>query len=94
MNWVLLGFDDIGRLVRTQGWWTFARAQKLAQDQILHFRYNGENTFFVKVFGYLGGRVECCSEGSGEDGNSSDDEEEDGEDSFSVKEEARDSFPW
>ena len=78
-----MGFDDSGRLVLTQGWRTFARAQKLTQDQILHFRFNGEDTLFVTVFGYLGGRVECCLEGSSEEdgseegGSSSSEEEED-----------------
>ena len=66
-NWVHLEFDESGRLVLTQGWRTFARAQRLAQNQILHFRFNGEDTLFVTVFRYLGGRVECCLEGSSEE---------------------------
>ena len=88
-----MGFDDSGLLVLTQGWKTFARAQKLALDQILHFRFNGEDTLFVTVFGYLGGRAECCSKSgsSSEDDSSSDEEEEDEENPPSVTEEPRDS---
>ena len=88
-----MGFDDSGRLVLTQGWKTFARAQKLAQQQVLHFRFNGEDTLFVTVFGYLGRRTECCSESgsSSEDDSSSDEEEEDEESPPSVKEEPHDS---
>ena len=88
-----MGFDDSGRLVLAQGWKTFARAQKLAQQQVLHFRFNREDTLFVTVFEYLGGRAEYCPESgsSSEDGSSSDEEEEDEENPPSVKEEPRDS---
>ena len=88
-SWVHMGFDDSGRLVLTQGWKTFAHAQELAQQQVLHFRFNGEDTLFVTVFGYLGGRVECCSESgsSSDDDSSSSGEDEDEENSFSVNEE-------
>ena len=83
----------------TQGCRTFARAQRLAQNQILRFRFNGKDTLFVTVFRYLGGRVECCLEGSSEedggeeDGPSSSEEEEDEENLPRVKLELSDSFP-
>ena len=88
-----MGFDDSRRLVLTQGWRTFAHAQKLAQDQVLHFRFNGKDTLFVTVFRYLGRRVECCSESgsSSEEDSSSGEEEEDEENPPSVKEEPSDS---
>ena len=93
-SWVHIGFDDFGRLVLTQGLRTFAHAQKLSLDQILHFRFNGEDTLSVTVFGYLGGRMECCSESSSEEDSSSDDEEEEDEENPpNVKEEPHDSFP-
>ena len=79
----------------TQGWRTFAHTQKLAQDQVLHFRFNGEDTLFVTIFVYLGGRAECCAESgsSSKDDSSSGEEEEDEENPPSVKEEPHDSFP-
>ena len=94
-----LEFDESGRLVLTQGWRTFAHAQRLAQNQILRFRFNGEDTLFVTVVGYLGGCVECCLEGSSEedggeeDGSSSSEEEEDEENLPRAKLELSDSFP-
>ena len=54
----------------------------------------GEDTLFVTVFKYLGGRAECCSKSSSsEEENSSDDEEEEDEENPpSVKDELSDSF--
>ena len=40
-NWVHLEYEDARRLVLTQGWRTFACAQRLETDQILRFRYSG-----------------------------------------------------
>ena len=94
-NWVHMAFDNSRRLVLTQEWRTFAHAQKLSLDQILHFRFNGEDTLFVTVFEYLGGRMGCCSESSSsseEDSSSDDDEEEDAENPPNIKEEPDDSF--
>ena len=90
--WVHLGSGSDGRLMLTQGWKTFARSQRLEQEQILHFCFNGEDILFVKIFQYLGGRTECCaeSESNGEDDSSSSEEEED-EDSSSIKVEPVDS---
>ena len=92
-SWVHMGLDASGRLALMQGWKTFARSQRLEQEQILHFRFNGEDTLFVTVFEYLGGCVECCGESgsSGEEDSSSDEEEENEETSCNVKEEPRDS---
>ena len=87
------------RSVLTQGWRTFAHAQRLATDQVLLFRYNGVSTLFVTVFECPGGRVECCTEGGSEedgdeeDSSSSDEEEEDEKNLPRIKEEDRDSFP-
>ena len=76
----------------TQWWKTFACSQRLEREQILHFRFNGENTLFVKIFQYLCGCAECSaeSESSGEDDSSSSEEEED-EDSSGIKAEPVDS---
>ena len=88
-----VGFDDSGRLVLTQGWRTFERTQKLTLDLVLHFCFNGEDTLFVTVLQYLGGRVECCSESSSsEEDSSSDEEDEDEENLPRVKVELSDSF--
>ena len=57
-----------------QGWRTFARAQRLETDQILRFRYNGQRTLFVVVYGFLDGRVECCSEGCSKEVSSGEDD--------------------
>ena len=66
--------------------------QRLERRQILHFCFNGEDKLFVKIFGYLGGRVECCakSESSDEDDDSPS-EDEDEENSSGVKAEGVDS---
>ena len=92
-SWVHMGLDASGRLVLLQGWKTFARSQRLAQQQVLHFRFNGDDTLFVTIFGYLSGRTECCAESgsSSEDDSSSGKEEEDEENPPSVKEAPRDS---
>ena len=101
-NWVRLELGDDGLLGLSQGWRTFAHAQRLLTDQVLLFRYDRVSILFVTVFECPGGRVECCTEGDtmeddgGEDNSSSSssgEEEEDEENLPRVKEEDRDSFP-
>jgi hypothetical protein len=44
-------------MILAQGWKTFSHSQRLEQEQILDLRFNGEDTLFVKIFMYLGGRA-------------------------------------
>jgi hypothetical protein len=55
--WVHVGFGSSDRMILAQGWKTFSHSQRLEQEQILHLRFNGEDTLFVKIFMYLGGRA-------------------------------------
>ena len=61
------------------GWQTFARARGLGRWCTLHFKFDGDATLYVRVFGENGRRIGCCPEGddrgwepsSGDDGGSS-----------------------
>ena len=50
-----------------RGWQTFARARYLGRRCTLHFKYDGDTTLHVGVFGEDGHRVGCCPEDN--DGN-------------------------
>src|SRR4051812_49429397 len=41
----------------------FARARGLGQRCTLHFKFDGDGTLYVRVFGEDGRRVGCCPEG-------------------------------
>ena len=55
-----------------QGWLMFTRWRNIQQSQCLLFRYDGQETLWVKVFHPWGTRVSCCAEevasSSGESG--------------------------
>ncbi|KAE8798959.1 hypothetical protein D1007_25678 [Hordeum vulgare] len=62
-------FNSLGFLFLGHGWTSFALAQGLQEGHVLHFKFDGTATLFVKVFGRIGGRLECYMEG-GSSGNS------------------------
>ena len=43
-------------------WQTFARARGLSRRCTLHFKFDGDATLYVRVFGEDGRRVGCCPE--------------------------------
>ena len=63
-----LGFLGRGRGLRrgnialAGGWQTFARARCLGRRCTLHFKYDGDATLYVRVFGEDGRRTGCCPE--------------------------------
>ena len=54
-------------MVLTRGWQTFARTRGLGGRCILHIKYDGLATLYVKVFREDGRRVECCPEDGSDD---------------------------
>ena len=58
-----------------RGWQTFARARGLSLRCTLHFKFDGDATLYVRVFGEDGRRTGCCPEGDdrGWEPSSSDD---------------------
>ena len=46
----------------TRGWQTFAHARGLSRRCTLHFRFDGDATLYVRVFGEDGRRARCCPE--------------------------------
>ena len=68
-----------GSLFLARGWQTFAHARGLSRRCTLHFKFDGDATLYVRVFGEDGRRAGCCPEGddrgwgpgSGDDGEGS-----------------------
>ena len=78
-SWVSLEVSAAGSLFLARGWQTFARARGLSRRCTLHFKFDGDATLYVRVFGEDGRRAGCCPEGddrgwepsSGDDGEGS-----------------------
>ena len=78
-SWASLEVSLAGSLALTRGWQTFARARVLIRQRTLHFKFDGDATLYVRVFGEDGRRAGCCPEdddrgrepSSGDDGGSS-----------------------
>lgn len=51
-----------GNVALARGWQTFARARGLGRRCTLHFKYDGDATLYIRVFGEDGRRVGCCLE--------------------------------
>ena len=83
-SWALAERTAEGALLLGQGWKSFSRAHRLSRGQCLAFRFDGDATLSVKIFGVDGGRVECCAESSS-GSSSSYDEDDDEENSSSIK---------
>ena len=61
-SWVAVETSAAGNIALARGWQTFARARGLGWRCTLHFRYDGESTLYVRVFGEDGRRAGCCPE--------------------------------
>jgi hypothetical protein len=83
-SWAFTELTAAGAMLLGQGWKSFSRARRLSRGQCLVFRYDGDATLFVKIFGVDGGRMECCMESSS-GSSSSYDEDEDEENSSDIK---------
>ena len=76
-SWVSLEVSAAGSLALARGWQMFARACGLGRRCTLYFRFDGDATLFVRVFGEDGRRAGCCPEDDdrGWEPGSGDDEE-------------------
>ena len=88
-SWVAVEVSAAGNAVLARGWQTFARARGLGRRCTLHFKYDGDATLYVRVFGEDGRRAECCPED--DDRGRGPSPGEDGEDRARVVGDARDS---
>ena len=78
-SWASLEVSAAGSLALARGWQTFARARGLSRRCTLHFKFDGDATLYVRVFGEDGRRAGCCPEdddrgrepSSGDDGEDS-----------------------
>ena len=78
-SWASLEFSAAGSLALARGWQTFACAHGLRRRCTLHFKFDGDATLYVRVFGEDGRRAGCCPEdddrgrepSSGDDGEDS-----------------------
>src|SRR3954466_12911274 len=61
-SWAALEVSANGGLALTHGWQAFARARGLGRRCTLHFRFDGDATLYVRVFGEDGRRAGCCPE--------------------------------
>ena len=94
-SWAMAERSTDGAMLLDLGWKSFFRARHLSRGQCFVFRYDGDATFFVKIFSVDGGRVECCMESSSSSSSSYDedeDEDEDDEDDFDQESEEEDEF--
>ena len=66
-SWVSLEVSAAGSLALARGWQTFARARGLGRRCTLYFRFDGDATLYVRVFGEDGRRAGCCPEGDDRD---------------------------
>ena len=64
-----------GNAALAHGWQTFARMHGLGRRCALHFKYDGDATLFMRVFGEDGCHVECCPEENDGLGDGRDEEE-------------------
>ena len=51
-----------GNIALARGWQMFAHARGLGRRCTLHFKYAGDATLYMRVFGEDGRRVGCCPE--------------------------------
>ena len=58
-SWVAVEVFVAGNVALARGWQTFARARGLGRRRTLHFKYDGNATLYVRVFGEDGRRVGC-----------------------------------
>ena len=51
-----------GNIALAHGWQTFALARSLGRRCTLHFKYDGDATLYMRVFGEDGRHAGCCPE--------------------------------
>ena len=61
-SWVAVETSAAGNIALARGWQTFARARGLGRRCTLHFKYDGDATLYVRVFGEDGRPAGCCPE--------------------------------
>ena len=61
-SWVVVEVSAAGYIALVCGWQTFACARGLGRRCTLHFKYDGDATLYVRVFGEDGHRAGCCPE--------------------------------
>ena len=61
-SWVADEVSAAGNIALARGWQMFARARGLGRRCALHFKFDGDATLFVRVFGEDGRRAGCCPE--------------------------------
>ena len=76
-SWASLEVSAAGSLALTRGWQTFARARGLSRRCTLHFKFDGDATLYVRVFGEDGRRAGCCPENDDRGRGSSPGDDED-----------------
>ena len=61
-SWVSVEISVTGNVALARGWQMFARARGLGPRCTLHFKFDGDATLYVRVFGEDGCSVGCCPE--------------------------------
>ena len=61
-SWVTVEVSVPGNIALARGWQTFARARGLGRRCTVHFKFDGDATLYVRVFGEVGRRAGCCPE--------------------------------
>ena len=61
-SWASLEVSAARSLALIRGWQTFARARGLSRRCTLHFKFDGDATLYVRLFGEDGRPAGCCPE--------------------------------
>ena len=61
-SWVAVEVSTAGNIALAHGWQAFARVRGLGKRCTLHFKYDGDATLYVRVFGEDGRRAGCFPE--------------------------------
>lgn len=67
-SWVVVEISVAGNVALARGCQTFTHTRGLVRRCTLHFKYDGDATLYVRVFGEDGRRVGCCPEEDDSDG--------------------------
>ncbi|KAE8790097.1 l-ascorbate oxidase-like protein [Hordeum vulgare] len=62
-TWVAMGFNSLGIMFLRRGWKLFGLAHDFKEGHVLHFKFDGAATLFMKAFRNVGGPLDCCMEG-------------------------------
>ena len=61
-SWVMVEISVAGNVALARGWQAFARERGLGRRCTVNFKYDGDATLYVRVFGEDGRRTRCCPE--------------------------------